>query len=265
MTMRTNVRAMVLMGLALLCAGAALVLARSAFRDAAAPPPAIALEPVAIAGRDLPAGSAVLASHVEIATWPAEHLPAGRFASALELDRRVLRRSLRKGEAILDADLLPAGAEAGLPSLISDAHRAMSVKVDPVVGVAGFVQPGSRVDVIATLKRVDQDRAIPQTRIILQDLRVLAIDQTMEQAEGGEARSVNVVTLEVDPDEAQKLAYAAAEGSLQLALRNPRDADIHRTTSLSARELLSVPRPPAEPIGPQVETVRGAVVAKDSL
>jgi pilus assembly protein CpaB len=133
------------------------------------------------------------------------------------------------------------------------------------VGVAGFVQPGSRVDVIATLRRVDQDRAIPQTRIILQDLRVLAIDQTMEQAEGGEPRSVNVVTLEVDPDEAQKLAYAAAEGSLQLALRNPSDVDIHRTTSLSARELLSTPRPPVTAAGPQVETVRGAVVAKDSL
>jgi pilus assembly protein CpaB len=265
--MRTNFRATLFLGLALACATTAVLLARSALqqRTPLAEAPALDLEPVVIAAIDLPAGVAVLASQTAVAPWPRGHLPVGRFSAPADVDRRVLRRALRKDEPVLEHDLLPAGTEGGLPALIQENHRAVSVKVDAVVGVAGFVKPGSRVDVIATLRRVDQPKAVPQTRIILQDLRVLAIDQTLEERDDGEPRSVNVVTLEVDPEEAQKLAYAASEGSLQLALRNPSDAEIQKTRSLSAQELLATPRPPAAAAGPAVETVRGAVVAKETL
>jgi pilus assembly protein CpaB len=267
--MRSNIRGVVLLSLAVVSAFGAVLLARSALRPRAQTPAAaqVALSTVVVAGRDLPAGGVVLASQAAVREWPEAHLPAGRFAAAEEVDRRVLRRALRKEEPILESDLLPTGTEAGLTALIRDNHRAISVKVDAVVGVAGFVKPGSRVDVIATLRRVDQPGSLPQTRIILQDLRVLAIDQTLEEQDGGDPSSVNVVTLEVAPEESQKLVYAASEGSLQLALRNPSDADIERTQSLGVRDLLAGPTRAAAPAveGPAVETVRGATVAKETL
>jgi pilus assembly protein CpaB len=265
--MRTQLRAVIFLALALACATGAVWLARSAF-DRARPAPqtsGVDLGAVVVAAAELPAGQPVTAKQTAVRDWPAAYLPSGHFANSADVDGRVLRRALRENEPLLETDLLPAGTDGGLPALIQDDHRAVSVKVDAVVGVAGFVKPGSRVDVIATLQRVDQTHPVPETRIILQDLRVLAIDQTLEQRDNGEARTVNVVTLEVDPEESQKLAYAAAEGSLQLALRNPTDGEVRQTRKMSVSDLLAGPRGPEAARGPQVETIRGSTVAKESL
>jgi pilus assembly protein CpaB len=266
--MRTQLRAVIFLALALTCATAAVWLARSAF-DRARPAltdsaPGLELGQVLVAAADLPAGAPLEADQAELREWPSGYLPSGHFSSPSAIEGRVLRRALRRNEPLLETDLLPAGTDGGLPSLISENHRAVSVKVDAVVGVAGFVKPGSRVDVIATLRRVDQQRPVPETRIILQDLRVLAIDQTLEERPGGDARTVNVVTLEVDPDESQKLAYAAAEGSLQLALRNPADGSVRPTRKMSVGDLLAGPRAEAAK-GAQVETIRGSTATKETL
>jgi pilus assembly protein CpaB len=267
--MRTQLRAVVFLALALVCATAAVWLARSAF-DRARPERSesatgLELTPVLIATAELAAGEPVALEQTELREWPSAYLPSGHFSDPAHVKGRVLRRALRQNEPLLETDLLPVGSDGGLTALISEHHRAVSVKVDAVVGVAGFIKPGARVDVIATLRRVDQEREVPETRIILQDLRVLAIDQTLEERNDGEARTVNVVTLEVDPDESQKLAYAAAEGSLQLALRNPADGAVRQTRKMSVSDLLAGPRAPEAPRGPQVEAIRGSTATKETL
>ena len=194
--------------------------------------------PVVIARISVPVGSAILTNQLDTVQWPRRHAPAGVFSSKDSASGRVLRRPLASGELLLESALLPEGAAAGLVSVIEPEMRAISVQVDPVIGVAGFVKPGARVDVIATLRRVDLRQKLPYTKVILQDVRVLAIDQKLEEAQNGEANLVSVVTLEVDPKQAEKLTYISHEGRLQLALRNPGDHKSVETKSTGVVDLL---------------------------
>jgi pilus assembly protein CpaB len=116
--------------------------------------------------------------------------------------------------------------------------RAVSVKVDNVIGVAGFVAPGAHVDVLATLRRVDHAKAIPFAKVILQNVRVLAVDQKLEEARGSDPELVSVVTLEVAPVQAEHLVYAAHEGRLQLAMRSPGDDEKVETRSIGVADVM---------------------------
>jgi pilus assembly protein CpaB len=178
---------------------------------------------VVVARVDIPIGTSIQSVELETVSWPAKFRPAGGFSQPSMLQGRVLRRPVAAGEPILEGFLLPEGAGAGLRSVIEENRRAVSVKVDSVIGVAGFVTPGSRVDVMATLRAIHEEKALPYSTLILQDIPVLAIDQRMEEAREGEPQLVSVVTLEVDPEQAEKLIYTSHEGRLQLALRNPSD------------------------------------------
>jgi pilus assembly protein CpaB len=162
-----------------------------------------------------------------------ELIPAGAFQDPIQLQGRVLARSLVKGEAILESALLPVGAAAGLDSLIDESARAVSVQVDQFIGVAGFVQPGSRVDVLSTFKPVgsDDSSASSVTRAVLQNVRVLAVNTLLERS-GEASPELQVVTLEVSPEEAQVLAHAVTEGPIKLALRNPKDEGEARPAQL---------------------------------
>jgi pilus assembly protein CpaB len=216
---------------------------------------------VVVARTGITVATALQPNQLTTVEWPKRYLPAGAFASPESLSGRVLRRAVTSGEPILEAVLLPAGSAAGLPSLIEQKRRALSVKVDQVIGVAGFVTPGTRVDVLATLRRVDSQKALPYTKVILQDVPVLAIDQQLEEAANGEPETVNVVTLEVTPVEAERLIYSAHEGRLQLALRNPVDREMEKTKSAGVRDVLGIRRPRASSNGkprPRVEVYRGS-------
>jgi pilus assembly protein CpaB len=103
--------------------------------------------------------------------------------------------------------------------------------------VAGFVTPGSRVDVMATIRRIDLPKALPFAKVILQDIRVLAVDQKLEEVKTGDPELVSVVTLEVDPLQAEHLIYAAHEGRLQLALRSPGDDKEVVTRSITVADI----------------------------
>ncbi|UCF38712.1 MAG: Flp pilus assembly protein CpaB, partial [Acidobacteriota bacterium] len=127
-------------------------------------------------------------------------------------------------EPFLEAKLAPKGAGAGLTAVIPDGMRALSVKVNDVIGVAGFVVPGSRVDVILT-GSADSNRSSDTSKIILENVEVLAAGQNIERDAQGKPQSVQVVTLTVTPEQAQKLALASQDGKIQLALRNPLDLD----------------------------------------
>jgi pilus assembly protein CpaB len=178
---------------------------------------------------------------------------------------RVLRRALADGEPILEPSLLPEGAEAGLVSVIDDESRAVSVKVDPIIGVAGFVNPGTRVDVLATLRNLATRDKIPYTKVILQDVPVLAIDQKMETAQNGEPELVSVVTLEVTPTDAEKLAYSAHEGRLQLALRGPGDHEVVKTIGVTAGDMLARKRRSRVIRKAGIQVVKGSEVSVKSF
>lgn len=240
-----NRRAILFLGLALLLGLVAAMSARRWMQQqlpAVSAGPSATLVDVVVARRDVPIASALQLDQLETVKWPQTFAPAGSFQKPSDLAGRVVRRGARKGEPILEPLLLPAGSAAGLPSVIQEKGRAISVKVDQVIGVAGFVTPGARVDVLATLRRIDQEKALPYTKVILQDVSVLAIDQQLEETANGEPQVVNVVTLEVEPKQAEKLIYSAHEGRLQLALRNPIDKEVVTTQAASVRDILGVPR-----------------------
>jgi pilus assembly protein CpaB len=219
-----------------------------------------------VARVNVPIGAALDARQLDTAAWPKHYVPEGSFTKVSQLEKRVVRRPLAAGEPVLAAYLLPEGAQAGLGSVIEEKKRAVSVKVDPVIGVAGFVVPGSRVDVLVTLRRIDQAKAMPYSKVVLQDVPVLAIDQRVEEAANGEPELVSVVTVEVTPTDAEKLIYAAHEGRLQLGLRNPGDHELVETRSVSVAHLLGSPKPaPAKSTarrsGVGVQVIRGSAVS----
>jgi pilus assembly protein CpaB len=254
-------RAIVFFGLALLLACAAVLAARSILERpvAEAGPATVQTAPVVVARADVQTGSALAGHQVDTVDWPVEYLPKGSFRKPEDVEGRVLRRALAAGEPVLEPTLMPEGTKAGLVSVIEDKKRAVSVKVDPIIGVAGFVQPGARVDVLATLRRIDLANKIPYSKVILQDIPVLAIDQQLEDSRNAEPELVSVVTLEVSPEDAEKLIYGAHEGRLQLALRSPADRDLVKTASIGVVDLLSVRRKarPRRTSGPSVEVLTG--------
>jgi pilus assembly protein CpaB len=272
--MNSNGRALLFLALGVFSACIAVLLARQWMQGernlpAVTTAPVVETVPVVVTLQDVPAGVALQTSQLSVVEWPKAYLPEGHFSAPGDLDQRVLRRSLRKKEVVLDSALLPVGSEAGLGSLILPGYRAISVKVDQVVAVAGFIKAGSRVDVLATQDREQQ--GVAYTTVILQDLKVLAIGQELERSDSGEAKpEVTVVTLECDPSQAQKLAYGAALGRLQLALRNPTDQEVVPVRSTKGVDLLALPAPPPPPVlrppktKNEIETIRGSEIKREA-
>ena len=223
----------------------------------------VELVSVVTAKGDLSAGQELREVQLTTREWPKSHLPPGAFLSVESLEGRVARRTLLEGEAVLESALLPIGANAGLSPIIAEGKRAVAVKVDEVIGIAGFVKPGAHVDVLATIR----DRASRSdgsfARVILQDVKVLALDQTLEKGVSGEPEKGNVVTLEVSPEEAQKLTYAAHEGKLQLALRNPTDEEVVGTAAVNARSLRATPRAPRR--SSRIQVIKGLDVSSKNF
>jgi pilus assembly protein CpaB len=261
--MRTNRRSLIFFGLALVFGLGAAFTARDFLRGGTPGAEAAVIEtqPVVIARVDLSTGAQLREQQFEVVDWPASYVPAGAFDSAAKLNDRVPRRAIRAGEPVLESTLLAPGSEAGLVAVIKPNVRAVSVKVDPVIGVAGFVRPGARVDVLATLRRIDRNPKLPYSKAILQDVKVLAIDQQMETADNGDPELVSVVTLEVATKQAEHLIYAAHEGKLQLALRGPGDHEIIKTRAVGVADLLASPRKKGTPVAyTRVQVLKGAKV-----
>ncbi len=176
---------------------------------------------VVIAANDIQVGAKVEEHDVRLAKFPAADLPQGAYGKRSQVLGRGVVVPIAKGEFVLPAKLAPENAGSGLPSLIPPGMRAVSVRVNEVVSVAGFVTPGTRVDVLLT--GTPAGGSEPQTTTVLQNVTVIAAGHTLERSLTGDAQSTPVITLLVSPDDAQRLTLASAEGHIQLALRNPLD------------------------------------------
>ena len=193
---------------------------------------------IVVAARDLPAGSVVRREDVETVTWPGSAVPEGFATQAGEVVGRGLIVEVRANEPLLAWKMAAKEAGGGLSITIPEGMRAVSVEVDEVIGVAGFVLPGTRVDVLATVMP-GTDRRQTTTRTILQNVRALAADQRYQQEIQGEPQYVTVVTLLVTPTQAEALTLAATEGRIQLALRNTLDAEEIDTRGQRITQLVS--------------------------
>jgi pilus assembly protein CpaB len=176
---------------------------------------------VVVAAHAMPLGAILGERDVKTVEWAGGALPPGFIGSVPEAVGRGLITSVQENEPILEAKLAQKGAGGGLPVIIDPGMRAVSVAVDQVVGVAGFVLPSTRVDVLLTL--TDQSSKEPATRVIMQNVKTLAAGQSIQQDKDGKAQSVPVITLLVTPEQAETLALAANQGRIQLALRNSMD------------------------------------------
>jgi pilus assembly protein CpaB len=199
-----------------------------------------------VASRDLPAGSVIRREDIRTVNWPGSAVPRGFATQAGEVVGRGLITEIRENEPVLEWRLAQKEAGGGLSITIPEGMRAVSVRVDEVIGVAGFVLPGTRVDVLATVVP-GSDRTQTTTRTILQNVRTLAADQRYQPDLNGEPRYVTVVTLLVSPEEAEALTLAATEGRIQLALRNTLDADETHTPGRRIASLVVTPGAGARP------------------
>lgn len=175
---------------------------------------------VVVATTEIPFGQMVEAQHVTLVRMPKGTVPDDSFVSTEEVIGKIATFGMLRGDVLRGARLAEHLGGSTLASLIATDKRAVSVRVDDVVGVGGFLLPGNRVDVLATRRKGNGDEA--EAKTILEDLRVLAVDQTAS-TDKTQPVVVRAVTLEMSSEEAEELVKAMTEGRLQLALRNPLD------------------------------------------
>ena len=237
--------------------------------------PAIETRPVVVAARDVPFGSTLEETHLKTVDWPATALPANAFASRETLVGRVTLVRLVQNEPVANDKLAPAGTRGLLPLVIDPGMRAVTVKVNEVAAVGGFIVPGSRIDVLVTAD-VQSPTELPiggaaghtdvratsqrHTRTLLQNITVLALGQLLEtNGEPKAPAALTTATLLVSPDQGELLALSQLEGTLQLVLRNFEDNAIVYSAGKTVDDLFEVAAHfPEELPADRVEMIRGA-------
>jgi len=196
---------------------------------------------VVVARTEISLGQRLAPEMLKLVDWPKNSLPPGAHLTTEKLDGRVLKAGLQRGEPVLEAKLAPQGTQGGLSAVISEGKRAITVRVNDVIGVAGFALPGNYVDIIVNTQkdgeRVNHDQNI--SKIVLEKILVLAVAQEVSRDET-RPRVVNAVTLEVTPEEAEKIDLARSVGSLSLVLRNQIDPNPIRTAGITKNDLLAI-------------------------
>ncbi|MFA4903031.1 MAG: Flp pilus assembly protein CpaB [Desulfobaccales bacterium] len=217
---------------------------------------------VVVATTQVDPASSLNAAQLKTEVWHQENPPQGSFGNIQELLGRVTATSLSPGELVTENKLTPRGTIPGLSALLSPDQRAMTVKVDEVSGVAGFPVIGDRVDVMVTVDKGEYDKD-PISKILFQNLKVLGADQRMESRPGDKPLIVRTVTLEVSPEEGERLALAAQEQHISLVLRGRGDQKLVRTTGVDTATLLGLPSKANKTVPPvalprrTVDVIRG--------
>ena len=228
---------------------------------------------VVVAQHPLKLGTRITADHVKVVQWPANAPVANSFSKVEDVLNRGLISEVDENEPLTNGKLAALEAGAGLPPSIPPGMRALSVKVNEVIGVAGFVVPGTRVDVMVTLpgKTRDEDST---TRVVVSNVQVLTAGTRYDQenAKDGAPIPSTVVTLLVAPADGEKIALAGSAGQIMLTLRNPLDQDPTATSGVRTNALFGAPAPapkppvvhrgPAKPPAPIVATTPTPAVYK---
>lgn len=288
---RSGLRAVFFLAFAVVAAlGTAVVLTR--YLEARTAAVRVPTAKVVVAALDIPLAAAIRADALKVVDWPAVSLPERTSSDPAKLVGRVAVTEILKGEPVLEAKLASPDAGNGLAALLPSGMRAVAVRVDDVVGVAGFLHPGDHVDVIVTMKPVEGGNSPTVSKIILQSIRVLAVGKEVNQASKSDKPiTATVATLMVDGEQSERLALASTRGQILLALRSRIDLEEIATRGVIPPELLAgvtvalpVPAkatapatsmraraparraPPAEPVRAQesqtVEVIRGDLFEK---
>ncbi|HMF93570.1 MAG TPA: Flp pilus assembly protein CpaB [Vicinamibacterales bacterium] len=243
--MNRNVRLALVLSLALGAAGAA---SFGVYRVVSAMPVReveVASLQTVVAARPIPVGTIVTSDHVKLVPWPSRNPVPGSFTKIDGVVNRGAIVEVAQNEPLTETKLAPLGAGGGLPPTIPEGMRAISVKTNEVVGVAGFVIPGTRVDVLVIVGKGARDEAV--SRAVVSNVQVLTagsrFDQEKAKAEG-KPIPATVVTLLVTPGDAEKISLAASEGQIMLTLRNPLDVAPTATDGVRMANLISRPAPP---------------------
>jgi pilus assembly protein CpaB len=246
-----------LIALSLLLAAAAAWMANSWLAAQGAPIRDTATSRILSAAVNLPVGTKIEQRHVSTIEMIPGKEPAGTFRDFKEIDGKVTTVNVTSGQMLM-AQMFAQEGEGALAAAVAKDKRAVTVRVDDVVGVAGFLLPGNRVDVVATSK--DDRTAVITSETILSNIKVLAVDQTTA-ANSSEPVVVRAVTLEVTPNEAEILLKGKAAGTIQLALRNPLDDSDARRKPRA--EVVPVVKAKAPVRDPSITVIRGTQVGSD--
>jgi len=221
----------------------------------------IPTKPVVVAATDLQIGEEINRDATRVVEWPANALPANAFSDPNEVVGRGLLAPMIQNEPFLPMKLASKEEGAGLPPVIPAGLRAVSVKVNEVIGVAGYVLPGTRVDVVATVSP-NQTSTDMTSKVILTNVPVLAAGTKVDrETDKNKPVAVSVVTLLVDPVQAERLTLAATEGKIQLALRNPLDRETPSTPGIKPAALLGAPATTPKPIARVASTAKAPAAA----
>ncbi len=198
----------------------------------------IATGQVVVATAEVSPGNALNGASLKIATWPKELIPPQAASALNQVDGRVALNPISNGEPVLFGKLAPVGTAAGLSSLMEEDKRAFTIRVDDVTGVAGFIHPGDKVDVLADMK-LNQNENFSKT--ILQNVKVLSTGQIWEQKGGdGKPMLVNTVTTELTPQQSEVMNLASNEGKIRLVLRGRRNETIVQTDGVATSALFGL-------------------------
>jgi len=224
---------------------------------------------VVVASSEIPLATAITPEMLTTMRVASKSQPKGSFSSVEELEGRIAVRNVLEGEIILEGILAGSDSASGLAATIPLGMRAVTVSVNEVIGVAGFLNPGDFVDVVATLNP-DEFQSKLVSKVVLQNIRVLAVGEESASRESKEARRVDVVTLLVTPEQSEKLALAAAHGEILLAMRNLVDLEEETTTGVSSKDLIprtgkSARRSGGARSGDRVEVILGGKVSHRSF
>jgi pilus assembly protein CpaB len=201
---------------------------------------------IIVAALEIPAGTMITPDMVRLQAWPAESLVPGAFTTPEEVVNRGATSDILANEPITEVKLAAAGSGAGMQTIIPPGMRAVAVRVNDVIGVAGFAGPGTHVDVVVTANPGKEF----MSRVVVSNVEVLSAGTQLDrtQTREGNATPASVVTLLVTPPDAERLALAQNQGQIALALRNPLDVDLVETKGIRMSALIGEPDPPPVPV-----------------